>query len=193
MRWSGLEIDAWVLSGAGGGLPMTVMLRTDPLNFLQTVETAVGVPNQLEPFDTHPLLTLIGTLAEPTDPLIYGPMWFSEDALEPTSVLLYEGIHDAQTPSVTAEALAVSAGLPQLDAYQQNDVAGLALRGLDVQDIPVGGNIAHPPGEDVTGALAQFDSNHFAIFREFAAGMLWADWIEDSYRNGAPGRLGAAP
>jgi len=185
-------IDGWVLSGAGGGLSIVVLQRTDPIDFHQTVLIALGDPPGTLLFEMHPAIALVQTLTEVTDPVNYGPKWIRDNP-RPTSVLLTEGLHDEQTPADTAETLAVSAGLPLADPYRERNVFGLDLRGLRPTDTPYGGNLTNASGDAVTGGLAQFDSNHFAIFNEGQAALLWANFLKSFPDQGAPGELGYQP
>lgn len=185
-------IDGWVLSGAGGGLSIVIMQRVNPLNFQELIFNALGAPEGAQLFDLHPVLALLQTLVDVTDPINYGPRWV-RDSERATSVLLTEGIHDEQTPPDTAEALAVSAGLPHADPYRERDVVGLDLRGLRAQDTPYTGNMENADGVAVTGGLAQFDTNHFAIFNTGSAATLWADFLLSFLDEGPPGELGYDP
>jgi hypothetical protein len=45
-------------------------------------------------------------------------------------------------------------------------------------------------GTDVTLGFAQFDENHFVIFRDPNAAQLWGNFLLDMARNGGPGVLG---
>ena len=185
-------VKGWVLSGAGGGLSMTMMQRTDPIDIKETLLAALGAPDGMDIYEEHPVVGLIQGAAERTDPLNYAPLWIAESAGEPVSVLLTEGMLDAQTPADTSEALAVAGRLPIADPFHERDVLGLELRGLDRLDTPYSGNAAHPSGTMVTSGLAQFDSQHWAIFDEAEAGLLWANFPYSMIRDGTPGELGAS-
>lgn len=186
------DVKGWALSGAGGGLSITVMQRTDPVNFEDLVLAALGSPAGTVLFEMHPVLGLVQTLVEATDPVNYAPLWIRDAPFRPASVLLTEGMHDAQTPPDSTEALAVSAGLPHADPYREEAVFGLELRGFDAMDTPFSGNVT-AQGAEVTAGLAQFDSNHFAIFRVGEAASLWANFLLSFVDEGEPGELGYSP
>lgn len=183
-------VKAWVLSGAGGGLSVTAMQREDPLVIRDAITTALDAAEGTELFVMHPLLAIVQTLAEVTDPINYAPQWIAESQGEPVSVLLTEGMHDEQTPADTSEALAVAARLPIARPYSERSVLGLELRGLDRLQTPYSGNIAHPDGSLVTSGLAQFDSDHFAIFNTGDAALLWSNFLYSLLRDSPPGELG---
>jgi len=184
------HIRAFALSGAGGGLPMTVMQREDPLVIRDVLVTQLGDPPGLVLSDVHPAVGLVGWLAERTDPLAHAPLWNRRAERPPASILLFEGIHDEQTPASTSEALAVAAGLPVARPYREQVPFGLELRGLEPLRTPYSGNGAAPDGTPVTLGLAQFDDDHFAVFNDANAASLWADLFKDMARNGGPGVLG---
>ena len=184
------DIKAWVLSGAGAGVSMTVMQREDPLVIRDAMLGALEAPATTELFDLHPLVTLIQTIVEPSDPMNYAPLWIAESEGSPTSVLLTEGVHDAQTPADTAEALAVAGRLPIASGYHERSVDGLQLRGLEDLSVPYSANATHSDGTRVTAGLAQFDANHWAIFNTPEASLLYANFLWSQLRDGPPGEIG---
>jgi hypothetical protein len=185
-------IKGWVLSGSGGGLSMTIMQREEPLVIRDALLTGLGAPDGTTLFEMHPLVGLVQSLAELTDPINYAPYWIAKSERAPTSILLTEGIHDLATPADTSEALATAARLPIVEPYRERDVAGLELRGLDPIDKPYSGNFEHPDGVDVTSGVAQFDTDHYAIFTTGDAALLWANFLYSMARDGPPGELGAS-
>jgi hypothetical protein len=185
------EVQGWVLSGAGGGLSITMMQREDPLVIRDALVTALEAPQGTELSVTHPLLGLVQTIAEVTDPINYASGWFAEAARSPASVLLTEGLLDAQTPADTSEALAVAAQLPIAEPFRERGIFGLELRGIEDRETPYSGNAMTPAGVAITSGLAQFDADHFAIFTQGEAGLLWANFLYSQVRDGPPGELGA--
>jgi len=186
------EIKAWVISGAGGGVSMTVMQREDPLVIRDALLSALEAPDTTELFELHPVVGLIQTIVEPSDPMNYAPLWIAESEGPPTSILLTEGIHDAQTPADTAEALAVAGRLPIARPYLERDVAGLTLRGIDRMSTPYSGGTTHTSGTEVTAGLAQFDGNHWAIFNDSDAALLYTNFLWSQLRDGPPGEIGGS-
>jgi hypothetical protein len=184
-------VKGWVFSGAGGGLSMTIMQREDPLVIRDALLIATGAPEGIDAFEMHPLVGLVQAAAERTDPINYAPRWVAESTGAPVSVLLTSGLYDAQTPVDTAEALAVAGRLPIAQPHFTRDVEGLELRGLSDRDCPYSANSPHPDGTDVTVGLAQFFSQHWAIFDEPEAALLWANFLYSMVRDGGPGELGA--
>ena len=185
------DIDAWALSGAGGGLSMTMMQRVDPLVISDALLTAAGDPPGTVLSDLHPIIGLVQINAERTDPINYAPRWVRESNGPPVSVVLTSGLNDAQTPADTSEALAVAGGLPIAEPFFVRDILGLELRDLPPQPTPYVGNAMHPDGTPVTLGVGQFDANHFVIFYDLDAATLWANLLYSIVRDGAPGEMGA--
>jgi hypothetical protein len=151
-------------SGTGGVLAITVLERTDPLNFKDLAETLLGIKGaeQLDPF--HPALALMQTFAEPADPINYGRALQHEPlASGPRDLLLTEGMLDIYTVPHTSEALAAAAFL-DLAGPVAHEGPGFLLRGLQALPLPVSANVQLGTAHR-TGALLQFPTNdHFAIF-----------------------------
>ena len=184
-------VRGWVLSGAGGGISITMMEREDPLIIRDTILTALAAPDGTELFEMHPLLGMVQMLAETTDPINYARKWLSAEHGDPASVLLTEGLRDAQTPPATTEALAVAGGLPIAQPYLEREVLGMEFAGLEPLATPYTGNAEHDAGPLVTTGLAQFNRNHFAIFNNGDAALLWSNFLYSQVRDGGPGELGA--
>jgi len=183
-------IKGWVLSGAGGGLSTTIMQREDPLVIRDSVLTALGAPDGTQLFEMHPLIGMVQMLAETTDPINYARNWLGGSTGDAASILLTEGLRDEQTPADTTETLAVAGGLPIARPYRERDVLGMSLAGLKELRTPYTANTLHQDGSEVTTGLAQFDRNHFAIFNDGDAAVLWANFLYSQIRDGGPGELG---
>ena len=92
--------------------------------------------------------------------------------------------------SDTSEALAVAGGLPVVDPHSERPVLGLELLGLEPLPSPYSANSEHNDGTLVTTGLAQFNRNHWAIFNDGSAAILWANFLAAQVRDGSPGELG---
>lgn len=109
-------IQTYVLSGAGGGLSITLFERDDASVDPQALLNAILMPNPGETFtELHPVVGLIQAMAEVTDGINYAPYWADRTTLsEPVNLLVTSGVLDEQTPHRTAAALAVAARIPQV-------------------------------------------------------------------------------
>ena len=158
------ELKGAALSGTGGVLAITILKRTDPINFKELAEQLLGIfgKEQLEPF--HPVLALVQTIVEPADPINYA-RHFQREPLGGASMdlLLTEGLLDPYTVPEVSEALGAAA-LVDLGGVAVHQGPAFVLRGLQVLPLPLSGNVSLPLGKRV-GALLQFPNDgHFAIF-----------------------------
>jgi hypothetical protein len=189
MPWMGGSIDGAVLSGAGAGLAITVVERETPIDIAATVESLLQFDDDEHVHELHPVLALVELLVEVTDPLAYGPHWYDRGdgasrARGAPSALVFSGLGDEETPARTAEALAISARIPQLDpAYPQSE--GHALLGLAPSPGPLSGNVDTAKGP-VTAGFSQWpDGDHFVIYDIGDARRSYEAFL-DSGRDGLP-------
>lgn len=175
---------AYVLSGAGAGISLTVMLRKHPADIANTLGVVLGLDKgELSQF--HPAVSLVQLLADVTDPLSYGHSVLHRDNGErPPHVLLTEGLLDQATPSDTSEALAAVLGLQVLSPKAHfNDALELAKTSV----------VASPAQENlmingfaVTGVLSQWPTlDHFVIFKSKEAQALYSVFLESAIDSGA--------
>ena len=157
------NIRAFVLSGAGGGLSLTAMLRKKPLDFAKVIKGAL-ILDEGELSEFHPALATIQMLVDITDPLAYGRHTFERgpEHFLP-HVLLTEGLLDEATPSATAEALATAMQMAIRYPHAHKSAAMEAI-GTMVIAPPFRNNLA-VGGKKVTSALVQYPKgDHFIIF-----------------------------
>lgn len=183
------DIRAAVLSGAGGGLSVSLLDRditeidVDAL-LSEQLDISLGELDQ-----AHPLVAVVQTLSEVTDPINYGQFWFQEQAepnAVPVSVLQTEGTIDQFTPPQTIEALAGVAGLPILDPVAQSSEVA-RMRDLVGEPLPAMANLSGWDGEAVTGGLMQYpDQDHFVIFDDANAADLYQQFLVSSREQDAP-------
>ncbi len=176
------RVRAVGLSAAGGGTAEAAITKVDPVATAPILAAALGIEED-DLSVLHPVLGIVQMLSEVTDPLNYGPNWFSEpppwDA-RPVPVLLTEGLEDTYTPPRTIEALATAARLP-IAGDMAYEPAGFELRGLGAEALPLEGNIPGYDGSDVTGGLAQFPGEgHFAVYDDRQAMDLYREFLESA-------------
>ena len=177
------NLQAFVLSGAGAGISLTLLLRKDPADISKAV-TAFANLDDGELTEFHPITSLIQMLADVTDPLAYGHLVFQRPkGVRPPHVLLTEGLKDAQTPAATSEALAAALGLDVLaPVVHLNDA--MKVRKTKVLDGPVSLNLI--AGESaVTGVVSQWAAlDHFVIFTSPVAGGLYTTFLSSALESG---------
>lgn len=180
--WLRHDVQAVGLSAAGGGTAWSALLKVDPIPVEPLLAAAVGVEaGTLTTF--HPVLALVQTLSEVTDPLNYAPYWFAVAPAwpaRPVPVLLTEGLEDTYTPPLTIESLATAARLPVVGTLHA-EPQGFPLRELGAQAFPAEDNVEAWEGSRVTAGLAQFPGQgHFAIYDDRDAKDLYKDFLESA-------------
>lgn len=176
------------LSAAGGGTAEAAISKVDPIPVLPLLASALRLDEEVLSV-LHPVLGMVQMLSDATDPMNYGPYWFSwapEWEGESVDMLLTEGLEDTYTPPRTIEALATAAGMP-IAGEMLYEPAGFALRGLGAEALPFEENIVGFDGGEVTAGLAQFaDVGHFAIYEDDDAKDLYRDFLESAAYDDDP-------
>lgn len=183
--WTG-DVKATVLSGAGGLLAITVVDRKDILDFAQLVGSIARFLPDEEVHELHPLLGVVQTLVEPTDPINYAPYWFREahshPGHTPSSVLATSGTDDEATPYRTALAMATAASLPALPP-SATPMPGLELRGIADTPSPATENATAYDGPITAGFSQWEDGSHFVVFQEPRAIDLYRDYLRSAVQG----------
>lgn len=158
-------IDSWVLSGAGGGMSITLMERSDSFVDTQALLTTFLQPEPGESFtEFHPVVGLIQILIEASDPINYSRFWVSDTRFNaPANLLLTSGELDTAAPHRTASAMAVAARMP-IVAPVALPFPAFSVAGLSPATAPVSLNV-----NGVTAGFLQWaddgqDASHFVIF-----------------------------
>ena len=152
------ELPCAVLSGAGAGLTLTLLERKEPLDFAEALKGWGGSQSDL--FAAHPMISLIQHAFEPSDPISAAPHW-QRRALH--HLFLTSGRLDQQTPSSSADAMAMAALIPQIEPVVE-DLWRHELEGI----LPVSGRIednAQWQDRSYTAGYRQSrQGDHFVIF-----------------------------
>ncbi len=170
------NLRAFVLSGTGAGLSLTVVRRKDIVDFPGLVTAKLGL-DEGELSELHPAISLIQLLVEPVDPIAYARQVLERPAgIRPPHILHTEGLLDEATPAVASEALAVAMGLHLLEPVVQRNEAMVALATPSVV-APVFNNV-EIGGEKVTAVLRQVaKGTHYVIFDVEPLARLAADFL----------------
>jgi len=184
LPWLGSDLKAVVLSGAGGELSITLTERKDPYDIAEAIEALLNFEGNEVVMEFHPIVNLIQSLVEPTDPINYAPFWFKEkldwEGQKPLPVLLTSGLLDEQTPFRTSEVLAAAAELPQL-VPAITEPAVFTLKGLQAQPSPIESNVTTFEDTAVTAAFAQWEfENHFVVFENSQAAKLYRNFLKST-------------
>lgn len=165
------DLKAAVLSGAGGGLYLTLLEKRKPVD----IPTLAAVLLGEDPFDVNsPSLAILQTWIERADAMNYGRYYArapglrtdGTGAMAPRNVLVTEGLSDGYTPNVSTRAFAVAIGGSMVEPVLA-PVPGMALRQRPAIAAPVQANLAgatlghtqYRPGTD----------GHFVVFEIPAA------------------------
>jgi len=189
----GDDVKAMVLSGAGGGLSLSLVYREDEALAGQSAKALVSGLLELDDDEVldeyHPIAGLVQHLAEVTDPLNISPYWFRQPIwgeAKPVHVLMTEGLDDEQTPPLATEALAAAAGVPILEPAA-TDPDAFSLRGLNAEVPPAKSNLFAFDGSSVSAALAQYPlDGHFAVFYNEDAALMYRDFLRSAYDSNSP-------
>lgn len=156
------DVKSAVLSGAGGGLSLTMLEREDP-DIEEILRTVTGITEELHTF--HPVIGITQMLVEVTDPINYAPFYFKKLlTFKSRNILMTEGMLDPYTPPSTAEAMASAGGIPLIEpvAHYPESYNILNLPHLIP---PVTENVFAESGEIYTSGLLQFpEDGHYAVF-----------------------------
>lgn len=174
-----------VLSGAGGVLALSLMLKTQPVNIPALLSGAIGAATEeLSPL--HPVFTLAQTIADPSDPVNYGRYIVREPrmGMHAKSVFQTQGFVDHYAPPATIAALALSIGLPLVNPIAHPE-PGYPFSRLDPVNLPVRANLANNAS---SAAWMQFDAptgvdGHFVVFRVPGARLRAAAFLGSAARD----------
>jgi pimeloyl-ACP methyl ester carboxylesterase len=160
-------VQGAVLSGAGGLLYLSMLLKTEPVDVAGLVATVIR-DYPLDEF--NPVLAMLQMFVDRADPVVYGPKLVREPLPGVAAKHIYqsEGFTDRYTPVPSIEAFATAIGGNQVEPVLA-PIAGLELRDNRVLTAPVTANAG-----GVTAVLAQYNEldgsdGHFVVFNVDAA------------------------
>lgn len=151
-----------VLSGAGGLIYLSLLLKTQPID-IPSIVSAVIRDQPLDEFNNF--LALVQAFIDAADPVSYGRMLVDEPppGVGPKHIYQSEGLTDTYTPLPSIEALGVALGLQPARPVLA-DVPGFALRRLSPLDAPIAGNLSGTTGVFVQYRAASGDDGHLVVF-----------------------------
>ena len=178
------EVKGAVLSGAGGGLAITMLTKTDPYDVKDMIEGLLGIGGEEELDFYHPIINLIQTYIEPADPLNYAPYYLLDPLFGiPKNIFISEGFKDTQVTPLTAEAFATAIGANPIEPVYQ-PILGLTLRGLEPLTPPVTGNITGPNGVATAGILQYPQGDHWVLTKDAKAKAQWGRFLQSLVEDG---------
>jgi len=179
------HIKAGVISGMAGVLVETILRRVDPFDIGQLAALLVGIPrDQLDSF--HPVLNLLQTLVEVTDPINYTRLWTAPPAGGlPRHMFITQGTLDDASPSVGNDA-AAAAGLIPIAAPVSKESEAHRLRGMAPITPPFSGNITLPAGTRLTTVVRQWQGGSHFVATSSIARNIWAHFLETAIGDEPP-------
>ncbi|HZS39264.1 MAG TPA: hypothetical protein VFF06_20675 [Polyangia bacterium] len=164
------EVKAAILSGAGGVLILSLLNKTQPVDITKVVGALFQDP--VDQF--HPMLSLVQTFFEPSEPTNYARLLFREPPMgfAPKSIFQSLGLVDTYAPVPDIKALGLAMGVQPVNpivepsAMPSGNIDGLDLVGQTWGTAPVVGNAAGGAATSVLLEYAQAGSSdgHFVIF-----------------------------
>ncbi|HSD89802.1 MAG TPA: hypothetical protein VLB44_19860, partial [Kofleriaceae bacterium] len=157
-----------VLSGTGGTFYLSLLTKTEPVNFPDLVSTLI----RDEPVDEdNPTIALAQMAVERSDGVNYAPFMVREPQvgpdgtkMAPKNIFQTEGFTDHYSPNAVIEAFATAIGGDLVQLPDQKALDGLTLRGRTVMAPPFSNNL-----DAKTVVLAQYkqagtSDGHFVVF-----------------------------
>jgi len=157
-----------VLSGTGGTFYLSLLTKTEPVNFPDLVATLI----RDEPVDEdNPTIALAQMAVERSDGVNYAPFMVREPQvgpdgtkMTPKNIFQTEGFTDHYSPNAVIEAFATAIGGDIVQLPDQLQLEGLTLRGRTVMAPPFSNNL-----DAKTVVLAQYkqagtSDGHFVVF-----------------------------
>jgi hypothetical protein len=181
-------LNAAIFSGAGGGLVLSLLNKTNPEDIAAGVEFVLtdGGTTGASVGDTDPLLSLLQMVVDPVDPLNYARLIYRSPISEESAglhVFQSYGYGDTYTPEPTQAAYSRAAGL-QLPTPFVGDLGGYT-----EISFPVSGNRS-ANGNPVTALIIPEEpgdyDGHFVIFREEGIASQSMEFIGTAIRDGIP-------
>jgi pimeloyl-ACP methyl ester carboxylesterase len=157
------DLKGAVLSGTGGTFYLSLLTKTEPLNFPDLVETLI----RDQPIDEdNPSLALAQMALERSDGVNYAPLMVRKPpaGVPPKNIFQTEGFTDHYSPNAVIEAFATAIGGDIVQLPDTKELEGMTLRGRTVKPAPFTDNV-----DNVTAVLAQYkqagtSDGHFVVF-----------------------------
>jgi pimeloyl-ACP methyl ester carboxylesterase len=171
-----------VLSGAGGYLTNTILVRKDPIDLRALAEgpLLLGIEDKGEHLDAyHPALALVQALGDLADPANYSKFWIQRPEGDPKHLYLTSGMLDPYTSPLSAEVMATAGGVP-LESPTAELSLPHDLAGLQPVAPPVANDVTSNDGRKVTAVMRQFPGQgHFPVFDDQTAHAQWRAFFDD--------------
>ena len=179
------DVRAAAFSGAGALLKITLLQRTDPIDFQALARSALRLEDDDEPLDLfHPFPNLLQLFIEPADPVNFAP-WFAllldpQTRPRPANILILQGLLDEAVPADSSAAFIAASGADLAEPVTR-PIPALALRGREPVPLPIRANL----NGATVGALQFPEDGHFALFDNAVAARRTYGFLESAARREA--------
>ncbi len=176
-----------VISGAGGYLTNTILVRKDPIDLRALAEgpLLLGIEGKERLDAYHPALALVQALGDLADPANYSRYWIKRPQGAPKHLYVTSGMLDPYTSPFSAEVMASAGGVP-LESPTAELSLPHDLAGLSAVTPPVKDDVSSEDGRAVTAVMRQFPGQgHFPVFYDQTAHAQWRAFF-DAVLHGKP-------
>lgn len=175
-----------VFSGAGGGLPPSLLNKSEPVDIATGVRLVLGDGNpNANVSDTDPFLSILQWHVDPVDPLNFGRGIFRnlDEGVTPINTFMSFGFRDNYSPEPNQRYFALAMQIPLANPSPGD------LRGYPDAPYPVSANQRRNGGEATTVMVpaepGDFDG-HFVIFRVESLNRQMREFLATAVLDDAP-------
>jgi pimeloyl-ACP methyl ester carboxylesterase len=175
---------AFVFSGLGAILSITLQERKDILDFAGLLRTLLAFPPEEPLDDFHPVLGLIETFIERADPIAYAKSYLGDPPSGANrDLLVVEGFLDFASPARGQEAFATASGFPVVAPVHRIPAAAM-LVGPEPQEAPARENVDSASGRVTAGLLQYPEDDHYPIFDNPDATRRYSEFLRSALMDG---------
>ncbi len=179
---------AAVLSGTGGGVVDGVLAKTSPLDLASSMKVLLG-----EPVDAaHPVMVLLQTYFDPSDPQAYGPLLIRRPPAGVPSKHVFHtyGLGDTYAPPKTLANMTEAIGLPLVTPVLE-PIVDARTPTWPTTARPVIADLDGANNAAITGATFQYDpagayDGHFVSTANIQAVVDWQFFLQSYILAGTP-------
>ncbi len=175
---------AFVFSGLGAILSITLQERKDIIDFAALLTTLLRLPDGETLGDLHPVLNLIQTFIDRADPIAYADSYLTDPPEgAQRDFLQVEGFLDFASPARGQEAFAAAARFPVIAPVHRVPAAA-ELLGLEPNDAPASANVETAAGSITAGLIQYPEETHFPIFDNSDARRRYLEFVKSAMESG---------
>lgn len=175
---------AYLFSGLGAILSVTLQVRKDIIDFKALFESLLSLPPDQGLDDFHPVLNLVQTFIDRADPIAYARSYLGDPpAGANRDFLQVEGFLDFASPARGQEAFAAAAQFPNVPPVHRVPPAAEFV-GPAPTTAPAVANVPTSAGPVTAGLIQYPDETHFPIFDNQDARLRYLEFLRSSLLEG---------